>query len=32
VIEKAIGSIAKLDCMLERPLTLQMLVPDDKAE
>lgn len=32
VIEKAIGSIAKLDCMLECPLTLQMLVPDDKAE
>jgi homoserine dehydrogenase len=32
VIDKAISSIAKLDCMLERPLTLQMLVPDDKAE
>jgi homoserine dehydrogenase len=32
VIDKAISSIAKLDCMLERPLTLQMLVPDDKVE
>ena len=32
VIEKAINSIAKLDCMLERPLTLQMLVPEDKPE
>ncbi|HEY0161582.1 MAG TPA: homoserine dehydrogenase [Edaphobacter sp.] len=32
VIEKAIGSIAKLDCMLERPLTLQILVPEDKPE
>jgi homoserine dehydrogenase len=32
VIDKAIQSIAKLDCMLERPLTLQMLVPEDKPE
>jgi homoserine dehydrogenase len=32
VIERAINSIAKLDCMLERPLTLQMLVPEDKPE
>ncbi|RZU40557.1 homoserine dehydrogenase [Edaphobacter modestus] len=32
VIEKAIHSIAKLDCMLERPLTLQVLVPEDKPE
>jgi homoserine dehydrogenase len=32
VIEKAMGSIAKLDCMLERPLTLQMLVSEDKPE
>lgn len=29
-IERAIKSIAKLDCMLEKPLTLQILVPDDK--
>jgi len=32
VIERAIGSIAKLDCMLEKPLNLQMLVPEDKPE
>jgi len=32
VVEKAIRSIAKLDCMLERPLTLQVLVPEDKPE
>lgn len=32
VIDKAIQSIAKLDCMLERPLNLQMLVPEDKPE
>jgi len=32
VIEKAIDSIAKLDCMLERPLCLQILVMDDKDE
>jgi homoserine dehydrogenase len=31
-IERAIHSIAKLDCMLERPLTLQMLVTEDKPE
>jgi homoserine dehydrogenase len=31
-IERAIHSIAKLDCMLERPLTLQMLVEEDKPE
>jgi homoserine dehydrogenase len=32
VIDKAISSIAKLDCMLERPLNLQILVPEDKDE
>jgi homoserine dehydrogenase len=32
VIDKAINSIAKLDCMLERPLNLQMLVAEDKPE
>jgi homoserine dehydrogenase len=31
-IEKAMNSIAKLDCMLERPLCLQILVPEDKPE
>ena len=31
-IEKAMASIAKLDCMLERPLCLQILVPEDKPE
>lgn len=31
-IGKAMKSIAKLDCMLERPLCLQMLVEQDKAE
>jgi homoserine dehydrogenase len=31
-IERAIHSIAKLDCMLERPLTLQILVAEDKPE
>jgi homoserine dehydrogenase len=31
-IEKAVTSIAKLDCMLERPLCLQILTIDDKAE
>ncbi|WP_051978973.1 homoserine dehydrogenase [Edaphobacter aggregans] len=31
-IERAIHSIARLDCMLERPLTLQMLVAEDKPE
>ncbi|QHN04266.1 homoserine dehydrogenase [Granulicella sp. WH15] len=32
VIERAVESIAKLDCMLERPLCLQILVVDDKDE
>jgi homoserine dehydrogenase len=31
-IEEAVGSIAALDCMLERPLALEMLVSDDKDE
>jgi homoserine dehydrogenase len=31
-IEKAMASIAKMDCMLERPLCLQILVSEDKAE
>lgn len=31
-IEKAMVSIGKLDCMLEKPLCLQILVPEDKAE
>ncbi len=31
-LEKAMNSIAKLECMLERPLTLQILVPEDKPE
>ncbi len=31
-IEQAMNSIAALDCMLEPPLCLQMLVVDDKAE
>ncbi|HEV2709313.1 MAG TPA: homoserine dehydrogenase [Edaphobacter sp.] len=31
-IEKAMKAIAKLDCMLERPLCLQILVPEDKPE
>ena len=31
-IEKAIASIAKMDSMLERPLCLQILTMDDKAE
>jgi homoserine dehydrogenase len=31
-IEKAMASIAKMDCMLERPLCLQILVPEDKPE
>jgi homoserine dehydrogenase len=30
-IEKAVKSIAKLDCMLEKPLSLQILVEDDKS-
>ena len=31
-IEKAMKIVGKLDCMLEKPLTLQILVPEDKAE
>jgi homoserine dehydrogenase len=31
-IEQAVRSIARMDCMLEAPLCLQMLVADDKAE
>jgi homoserine dehydrogenase len=31
-LEKAINSLAKMDCMLERPLCLQMLQIEDKAE
>jgi homoserine dehydrogenase len=31
-IEKAIKLIGKLDCMLEKPLCLQILVPEDKPE
>ena len=31
-IDAAIDSIARMDCMLERPLALQMLVVDDKDE
>ncbi len=31
-IEKAIASIAKMDCMLEKPLCLQILVSEDKPE
>jgi homoserine dehydrogenase len=31
-IAKAVASIAKMDCMLERPLCLQILTIDDKAE
>jgi homoserine dehydrogenase len=31
-IEQAVRSIARMDCMLEPPLCLQMLVTDDKAE
>jgi homoserine dehydrogenase len=31
-IEKAMNLIGKLDCMLEKPLTLQILVPEDKPE
>jgi homoserine dehydrogenase len=31
-VEKAMKAIAKLDCMLERPLCLQILVPEDKPE
>lgn len=31
-IDRAMKAIAKLDCMLERPLCLQILVPEDKPE
>jgi homoserine dehydrogenase len=31
-IERAMNSIGKLDCMLEKPLTLQILVAEDKPE
>ena len=31
-IAEAVGSIAKMDCMLVRPLSLEMLVVDDKDE
>jgi homoserine dehydrogenase len=31
-IARAVESIAKMDCMLERPLALEMLVVDDKDE
>ena len=31
-IEQAVNSVAKLDCMLERPLCLQILTIDDNAE
>jgi homoserine dehydrogenase len=31
-IDKAMKAIARLDCMLERPLCLQILVPEDKPE
>ncbi|HEX3571439.1 MAG TPA: homoserine dehydrogenase [Acidobacteriaceae bacterium] len=32
IIEQAVAAIAKLDCMLEPPLCLQILTPDDKSE
>jgi homoserine dehydrogenase len=31
-IERALSSVARMDCMLERPLCLQMLEIEDKAE
>jgi homoserine dehydrogenase len=31
-IERAMASVARMDCMLERPLSLQMLQIEDKAE
>jgi len=31
-IEKAVAAMAKMDCMLERPLCLQILTIEDKAE
>jgi homoserine dehydrogenase len=32
IIERALTAVAKMDCMLERPLCLQMLEIEDKAE
>jgi homoserine dehydrogenase len=32
VIAEAVGSIAEMDCMIERPLALEMLVVDDRDE
>ena len=32
VMQRAVDSIAKMDCMIERPLALEMLVMDDKDE
>jgi homoserine dehydrogenase len=31
-IERAMAAVARMDCMLERPLSLQMLEIEDKAE
>jgi hypothetical protein len=31
-MEKAVAAIAKLDCMMERPLCLQIFTNDDKDE
>ncbi len=31
-IERAVAAMAKMDCMMERPLCLQILTGDDKAE
>jgi homoserine dehydrogenase len=31
-IERAVASIARLDCMLERPLCLQILEVEDRPE
>ena len=31
-IEQAVASLAKMDCMLERPLLLQMLQIEDKPD
>lgn len=32
VIARAVGSIAEMDCMIERPLALEMLIVDDRDE
>ncbi len=32
VMQRAVESIAKMECMIERPLALEMLVMDDKDE